>query len=81
MELDNYKKEYYQRNKDIILEYQKKYNKLNYNKRKEYQKKYHKKEEIIKKKQEYFKKKEKCPHCYKELSHTYLSFHIFKFHS
>lgn len=78
---NNYKKEYYQRNKERIIEYQKEYNKKNYEKRREYQKKYHQKEDIKRKKEEYSKQKEKCPYCMKELSQTYISYHIFKFHS
>ena len=56
---ENYKKEYYQRNKERIIEYQKEYNKKNYEKRKEYQKNYHQKEDIKKKKGRIFETKRK----------------------
>lgn len=69
--MDEYRKEYYQRNKKKILEYQKEYNKENFEKIKSYQKEYQK---------QLLKKKVQCPHCHKYLTKFYLTFHILKFH-
>ena len=80
-----YMKSYYEKNKQRILDYQKKYNKKNIGHIKEYQKEYSKKEDVLKKKREYYqnnvkKEKEPGPHCHKELSKSYLQYHIFKIH-
>lgn len=69
--MEEYRKEYYQRNKIKILEYQKEYNKENLEKIKLYQKEYQKK--ILREKIE-------CPHCHKYLTKSYLNIHIFKLH-
>ena len=69
--MNDYKKEYYQRNKERILEYQKEYNRENYTKIKQYQKEYQK--QII-------KKKVPCPYCQKYLTESYLDYHIFQIH-
>lgn len=69
--MEEYKKEYYQRNKERILEYQKEYNKENYEKIKLYQKNYQK---------DLKKKKVPCPYCHKYLTKSYLDYHIFKIH-
>ena len=69
--MEDYRKEYYQRNKHKILEYQKEYNKENYDKIKLYQKEYQKK---------ILREKSKCPYCYKYFTKSYLDFHIFKKH-
>lgn len=78
-----YMKSYYEKNKDRILTYQKEYNTKNKSHIKEYQKEYSRKENVLQKKREYYQntvKKETCPHCQKELSKSYLSYHIFKIH-
>jgi len=79
----DYMKSYYEKNKERIIQYQKKYNTMNKAQIKEYQQKYSKQEEVLQKKREYYQnnmKKETCPHCQKELSKSYLSYHIFKIH-
>lgn len=81
-----YMKSYYAKNKLRILEYQKKYNEVNKNKIQKYQQDYSKQDYVKQKKTLYYEKnirkeKESCPHCQKELSKSYLPFHIFKIHN
>jgi len=68
--MEEYKREYYQRNKENILRYQKKYNQENSEKIRQYQRKYQK-EKI---------RKNQCPYCQKFFSMYYLDYHIFKSH-
>ena len=76
------KEEYYEENKEEILEKNKEYKEENKEKIKEKNKEYYEenKEEILEKNRAYFNKKVNCPYCDKELSRGNLRRHIKTFH-
>ena len=65
--MNEYKREYYKRNREKILEYQKEYNRENIQQINLYQKKYQ-------------KQKIMCQYCKKFFTKSYLDYHIFKSH-